>query len=274
MKKLFLISCSLILFGSAFSQRNAIAWLSIENPKRGFVEDHSDFSNYIHKGSGIIYSLANDQENLYIRFLANEEVIQRKLIRLGMTIEFQLGDRFERTAKITFLPDPLASQAPGQRTQMTDLTGRKDAYVSRMRQFFAEGFEKTNGQMTFKRPEGLRARIEFDTASLSYELIIPLEELVGKDIFPLEFSRTEITMTASIDALPRPQSDRSREGVSPTDDRFGTPAGRRPAGGAMYPGTYNRMPASGPRYMPVDGNTDLLFKRQRIKRKFRLASDV
>lgn len=259
------------MFGSAFSQRNAIAWLSIENPKRGFVEDHSDFSNYIHKGSGIIYSLANDQENLYIRFLANEEVIQRKLIRLGMTIEFQLGDRFERTAKITFLPDPLASQAPG-RTQMPDLTSRKEAYVTRMTQFFAEGFEKSNGQMTLKRPEGLRARIDFDTISLSYELVVPLEDLIGKDISPREFSRTEITMTASIDALPRPQSERSREGVSPTDDRFGSPTGRRPTGG-MYPGTYNRMPPSGPRYMPVDGNTDLLFKRQRIKRKFRLAGE-
>ena len=269
MNKLILFCTSFLFFSTAFTQRNVIDWHNPANVKRGFTDDFSDFRTYADKNSGIIYFLANNDKNLFIRLQAAEEVIQRKLFSLGLTFELRIPELSERTARVVFPADsqnPSANSSPEQ-----DIENLRQAYLSRTNQFFTEGFERTNGQLTLRRPGGLAARITSDSSEVSYEIMIPLEELFGNKLAWKELSGMEIEMTALIDAFPRPKGDKSGDMMFPPTDRRGYPAGRRPGDG-MYPGGgMGRMPTAGPRYEPSEGNFDLLFKKQRIKRKFRLA---
>ena len=269
MNKLILFSVSLVVFSTAFTQRNVIGWHNPANVERGFPDDFSVFRSYTDRNSGIIYFLANNDKNLLIRLQAAEEVIQRKLFRLGMTFEFRIPELSERTASVVFPAD--SQDSPANSSPVQDIESLRQAYVSRTNQFFTEGFERTNGQLTLRRPGGLAARITSDSLGMSYEIVIPLEELFGNKLTWKELSGMEIEMTALIDAFSRPKGDKSGDMMFPPTDRRGYPPGRRPGDG-MYPGGgMGRMPTAGPRYVPSEDNFDLLFKKQRIKRKFRLA---
>jgi len=270
MRSLFLIFSAMILSNSMHAQRNQISWHEQESLQRGFITDYSGFQKHTDRNTGMEYYLANDSLNLYVLFVARNEMVQGKLLRVGLEIEFEIPDRKEKIARLTLPPDQVTSQPAGRGSQLSDLSGRKAAYVSRATQFFTEGFEKTTGQLALGRWGGLSARIRHDSLALYYEIKIPLQELFGNDFVLREISRQDIILTAAIEAIPLPPSERSRDNMPPADDRFGSPTSRRP-GGSMYPGDYNRVPYGGPRYMPVDGSTDLLFSKQRIKRKFRLA---
>lgn len=271
MNKLILIIFGFLIFNAAFAQRNFIGWHNPAIIVRGFTEDFSEFRTYTDKSSGVKYFLANDDNNLYIRLYSTEEVIQRKLLRLGMTLELRIPELSDRISRIVFPADTENQPANSRPGQVKDIGSLRQAYISRTSQFFTEGFERTNGQLTLRRPGGLAARIIADTLGMSYEIVIPLKELFGTNNSPHDISRLEIEMIALIDAFPRPKGDKSGDMMFPPTDRRGYPAGRRPGDG-MYPGgSMGRMPASGPRYEPSEGNFDLLFKKQRIKRKFRLA---
>lgn len=269
MRRFAIILSALLFCNVIVAQRNQISRYEPADARRGFVRDFSGFQKFTDRNSGIEYFLANDNSNLYILYRATNKLMQRKLIRTGMLLEFQVPDRNEKTARISFPPDPIASQPSARSSQIADLKSRKEAYISRISLFSGGGFERTNGQLALRKPAGLRGQVLQDSLSLSYELIIPLEELFGAGFSMRDISRLEITLLATIEAIPRPQTERPRGNIPP-DDRLGSPTTRRPGGG-MYPGDYNRVPSGGPRYVPVDGSTDLLFRKQRIKRKFRLA---
>lgn len=271
MNKLILFFISFLIFSAAYTQRNVIGWQHPGNEARGFPGDFQDFRSYTDRNSGIIYFLANNEKNLYIKLDATEEVIQRKLFRLGMTFEIRIPELSERTARIVFPADTQNQLLNSSPKQMQDIESLRQAYLSRTNRFFTEGFEKTNGQLTLRRPGGLAARLTSDSLGMSYEMVIPLEELFGNKLSWKELSGMEIEMMALIDAFPRPKGDKSGDMMFPPTDRRGYPPGRRPGDG-MYPGGgMGRMPTAGPRYVPSEGNLDLLFKKQRIKRKFRLA---
>ncbi len=270
MRNLVLILSALFLSNSMCVQSNQISWYKQASLQRGFITDYSGFQKHTDRNTEMEYYLANDSLNLYVLFAARNEMVQRKLLRVGLVIEFEIPERKDKIAKLTFPPDQVTFQPAGRGSQLSDLSSRKAAYVSRATQFFTEGFEKTTGQLALGLWGGMSARIRHDSLALYYEIKIPLQELFGDEFDLREISRQDIILTAAIEAIPRPLSERTRENLPPADDRFGSPNTRRPGGG-MYPGDYSRVPSGSPRYMPVDGSTDLLFRKQRIKRKFRLA---
>lgn len=271
MNRLILFFISFLIFSAAFTQRNVIGWHNMANVERGFPEDFEEFRSYTDRNSGIIYFLANNEKYLFIKLDATEEVIQRKLFSLGLTFELRIPELSERTARIVFPADAQNSPANSNPGQVQDIETLRQAYLSRTNQFFTEGFERTNGQLTLRRPGGLAARITSDSLGMSYEMVIPLEELFGNKLSRKELSGMEIELTALIDPFPRPKGDKSGDMMFPPTERRGYPPGRRPGDG-MYPGGgMGRMPTNVPRYVPSEGNFDLLFKKQRIKRKFRLS---
>jgi hypothetical protein len=271
MSKFILVIFGLLVFNASFAQRNVIKWHKPVNDGKGFTENFTEFRGYSDRSSGIVYFLANNDNSLYIRLYSSEEVIQRKLFRLGLTLELRIPEFSERTSRIVFPADtqnPPVNSRPGQ---VQDIGSLRQAYSSRTSQFFTEGFERTNGQLTLKRAGGLASRITSDSAGVSYEIVIPLSELFGTNASLQDINRLEIELIAMIDAFPRPKGDKSGDMMFPPTDRRGYPPGRRPGDG-MYPGgSMGGMPTGGPRYEPSEGNFDLLFKKQRIKRKFRLA---
>lgn len=269
MNRLILFFISFLIFSAAFTQRNVIGWHNSANVERRFSGDFEEFRSYTDRNSGIIYFLANNEKNLFIKLDATEEVIQRKLFSLGLTFELRIPELSERTSRIVFPAD--SQDPPANLSPVQNIETLRQAYLSRTNQFFTEGFERTNGQLTLRRPGGLAARITSDSLGMSYEIIIPLEELYGIKLSWKELSGMEIEMTALIEAYPRPRGDKSGDMMFPPTDRRGYPPSRRPGDG-MYPGgSMGRMPTDGPRYEPSEGNFDLLFRKQRIKRKFRLA---
>ncbi len=271
MKKFpFLILC-LILIIPIKAQKNSIKWVPSESVNMGFPQDYSGFSRYFDRKTGITFFLANDDKNLYIKLEAVNEAIQMKLIQLGMVLEFQLSDHTENIARIDFPPDAQSKNEVLPSVQRSDIAKLKQSHLWRANQFFTEGFQRSNGQLTLGKPEGLRARISVDSMKMNYEVIIPLVELVSEKLRKKDLSRLEILMTATIDAFPQPNRARANDFTRPATDRFGNPISRRPGTDRFGHGGMDMMGTAGNRFAPVNESYDLLFRRQSIKRNFRLS---
>lgn len=265
MKNIGLFIITVFTCLSLSGQRNVINRCQVCETLKGFPEDCSSFSKYVNKNSGITYYLSNDDKYLYLCLQTSDEMMQMKLIRVGMTLEFQIQKKTEKPAKLIFPADSHKSQGAGLRPgQMPDINALKKAYLSRTNQFFAEGFEKTNGQLTLKKTDGLAAKISGDSLSLYYQIIIPVSELFGEDYSHVNLSRMEISMIATIEAFERPQIDRPKDGMPPS-------TGRMPGDGVSRPGGMYRPSTGNSQFPQPDTQMNLLFREQRIKQSFRLS---
>lgn len=269
MKKILLFLFSLFLVMALHGQRNTILWFPGNEEMTTFQLDYPEFTSQYHKNARISTYLANDSAYLYLVLKTDHPVIQRKLLRLGLQIDLQLDRNSEQTARIEFPGfQPAATRSSSQVPPNPDLNLLKQSYILRTVHFTAEGFLKTNGRLTLNRPGDISASILADSLQMVYEIMIPLSELFVEENLISGIGRREISVASTLDPIDRRPPRQGSDQYDYPPDRG---RGLTPPGGMYRPGGMQAQPQSRPMPAMME-DTDLLFRTQKIRHKFRLSS--
>lgn len=152
----------------------------------GDVKEWGDSLRYYNKDKQLNYSLANDQENLYMAIRINDRSEIIRVLRAGITLSIDTRGKKKESFSITF---PVGDQNPNAFAQPADdLQGKTDitqedrdelaqARLTRLREIRVSGFKDIEGEtITTSNTYGIKTAIDYDKDGyLVYEAAIPLK---------------------------------------------------------------------------------------------------
>jgi hypothetical protein len=150
----------------------------------GNLSEWGDSLQYLNDEKKIPYTLANDQENLYVAIRINDRTEQARIINAGVTLSIDPKGKKKETFTMTF---PLS--APGSKPQFGfhkddngELTQQDRDELARerlttLRNIKVTGFKDIEYDMiTTSNTYGIKAAINYDAdGNLVYEAAIPLK---------------------------------------------------------------------------------------------------
>ncbi|MDB5287320.1 MAG: hypothetical protein JWR05_2269 [Mucilaginibacter sp.] len=150
----------------------------------GNLSEWGDSLRYLNEEKKIPYTLANDQENLYVAIRINDRLEQARIINAGITLSIDPKGKKKETFTMTF---PLSG--PGSKPQFGfhkddngELTQQDRDELTRerlttLRNIKVTGFKDIEYDMiTTSNTYGIKAAINYDAdGNLVYEAAIPLK---------------------------------------------------------------------------------------------------
>lgn len=257
-KKIFTVLFLLLSGSSLFSQEDIsqAKWQS-----KPIVIDGSDDEwdlpfNLFDNKTGMIFSIANDQKNLYLCFTENEELKAEKLMKAGWSLELSSSEKKKKFAvSISFpkIDDPNINLRSDYKNQVS-------YYKMDLAVIKAKGFLQSNGDLPLQNKDGVNIGIGSESGQkLIYEITIPLKELVQEN----KLSLNELfTLDITVNALNRPNGG---SGETPGDGFSG--GGRRMGGGTRGGGR-----GSFSRAQNGDADRTAIFDKAGFKQKFHFAA--
>jgi hypothetical protein len=267
MKRLFFL-LTLLLFSitsSTFAQNNTTAqWAKNKIIVDGNIQDWNSLKHYDNQ-SKLFFDFKNDSNNLYLCFQTKDEINQSKIMKSGMkiilsdkingkhksTINFPLGVKHavkSADSEDKIQPDPLASHL-----------SKRAVFLASNTMMEVKGFANKNGLISSNDISGIHAAINWDPANtLTYEIAIPLKELLGNNFNMKDISK-DISLNVIINAMSAADSQNSD--LNAYSERRGEGEGRTGAGSDEMEhekrmAAYNRM---------------ILMQKTELKQKFTLS---
>jgi uncharacterized membrane protein YgcG len=165
----------------------------------GDVKEWGDSLRYYNKDKQLNYSLANDQDNLYMAIRINDRSEIIRVLRAGLTLSIDTRGKKKESFSITF---PVGDQGPNNLAQPTDdLQGKTDitqedrdelaqARLTKLREIRVSGFKDIEGEtITTSNTYGIKTAIDYDKDGyLVYEAAIPLKFFHADDITKYEWA--------------------------------------------------------------------------------------
>lgn len=215
----------------------------------------------------LFFDFKNDSNNLYVCFQTNDAATQMKLLRAGMKLTLSSKINGKRKATIEF---PMAANVP--KSLPADNVSAVESQFSRRKSqelllagdtlMELKGFDKGNGIVPSSNRNGVSAAIKSDENNMfTCEMVVPLKDLLG-DQFDIKDASKEILLSATINAMKRPESQNRH-----TDDGFsgegdGRQGGMGRGGGRMGGGR------EGGNYQM---DRSVMYDKSELKQKLNLA---
>jgi uncharacterized membrane protein YgcG len=209
MKKTFILRLGigvlqLAIAGSCYAQ-NKPAQDKLQAPPPniaidGDIKEWGDSLRYYNQEKQLNYSLANDQDNLYMAIRVNDRSEQIRILRAGLTLSIDTRGKKKETFSITF---PVGDQsAEGIAETAQDLQGGNSdvkqedrdelmrARLTKLREIRVTGFKDIESEtMTTSNTYGFKVAIDYDKDGyLIYEAAIPLKFFHADDITKNEWA--------------------------------------------------------------------------------------
>jgi uncharacterized membrane protein YgcG len=257
-------SMHLFISTTAFSQDKGAANKLQPPPPNividGDLKDWGDSLRYYNQDKQLNYTLANDQDNLYMAIRVNDRSEQLRILRAGLTLSIDTRGKKKETFTMTF---PVGDQsAPVVAEDAMDLQGgRHDvkqedreelakAKLTKLRAIKITGFKDIESEtMTTSNTYGFKVAIDYDKdGNLVYEAAMPLKFFRADDL-----SKNEWAFNFKINGITRPGQDKynaDHEGMTRGGGTGGFAGGGR--GGRMGGGRGGRMGGGGGNNPPVD----------------------
>lgn len=174
----FLFTASL----SLFAQDKVTKSLRMENTPviDAQLEEWGDSLQYHFEAQGMRYSLANDDENLYIAIQVRNPADQLKAIYSGFTIMVNTEGKQRPGPSVIFpVPDRAALRSMDAKEEVRQTKDMRQAGLNMVRAIFVEGFDKiVDGPISMENLYGIRTAAKIDSAGmLNYEASIALKQL-------------------------------------------------------------------------------------------------
>lgn len=138
--------------------------------------------NYYDSKSKLQYSIANDDDNLYICLKASDEETQIKVLVGGMTIYFYPNDRKNGMSSINF-PLPISKEMPSFTNPKVkpSILSIKNMYAKSLKEFEVKGFNLSSQSQLYQLNGNIGFNLSLDwdpNDILVYEISIPLKKLL------------------------------------------------------------------------------------------------
>jgi hypothetical protein len=264
-KKIFTVLFLLLSGSSLFSQDDVsqAKWQAKPIVIDGHDDEWDPPFNLFDNKTGMIFSVTNDQQNLYLCFTENEELKAEKLMKAGWSLELSSSEKKKKFAVSINFPkveDPNINLRSDYKNQVSYY--KMDLAVIR-----AKGFLQNNGDLPLQTKDGLNIGIGSENdQKLIYEIAIPLKELVKENKLSLN---EQFTLDITVNALNRPNSGSGQStgaGFSGGGRRMGGGAGRMGGGGrGAGRGSFSRTGN-------VDAGRMAIFDKAGFKQKFSFAA--
>jgi hypothetical protein len=241
-RSLTLVACFLfpVLISNAQSGKTSTGALQAP-PKNlaidGDIKEWGDSLRFYNAEKKINYSLANDQENLYMAIKINDRLQQMKVLRAGLTFTVDPKGKKKDAFSITFpltvpgsVPLPAPNEDPGETTQQERDELMRERLTS-LRGIKVEGFKDIEGDMiTTSNTYGIQTAINYDeNGDLVCEAAIPLKFFHVDNL-----SKNEWAFNFKINGISRPGANNSN------DEQAERPGGRGGSMGGMGGGRGGR----------------------------------
>lgn len=216
--------------------------------------------------SGLVFTLTNDNKNIYLCFTDNEAIKAEKMMKAGWTLELSSSEKkrkFDAAISFPKIDDPNINMRSEFRNQVS-------LYKMDLAAVKTKGFLAGNGDIPLNNKEGINIGIGIDsTEKIVYEIAIPIKDLMEEDKLQLN---ELITLDITVNALSKPEGSSANGGNASRG--FAGGGGRM--GGGMGGG---RMGGGGRRgggaSMERDNTASdraSLFEKVSFKQKFRLVN--
>ena len=221
----------------------------------------------------LFFDFQNDSNNLYLCFQSNDQANQLKILRGGMKLELSARINGKHKASVNFpLPAQIAKPQPDDEVESGSAFSYKKTQailIAGDTLMMVKGFVSKDGTISSNDPSGLHAAIrEGKNNMLTYELAIPLKELLGND-FQLKDLSKDIGLNVIIDAVKRPARSVSESGENNSEGEGGGMGGGRSGGGGMGGrGGGERMGGQG---SGQSFDRSALYEKSELKEKLNLA---
>ena len=184
-KSIFLFILILSCCGTVLAQDgvSAARWQASPVIADGNNEEWKKPLNLYDAVTGLLFTVANDSNNLYLCFTCNDERKVTKLMKAGWTVEVfskEKGKKFN--AEIAFPAIQMISE-PGKDEGVTssapsDFKNETALYRLNVKTVGIKGFVTSNGSIPLLNNNGINVGIGADnTQAIIYELVVPLKEL-------------------------------------------------------------------------------------------------
>jgi hypothetical protein len=213
--------------------------------------------------TGLLFTIANDSNNLYLCFANNDERKVAKLMKAGWSVEIYSKEKNKKFDAAIAFPAIQMINAPGKdegvtRSTEPDFKNETALYRLNLQAVTAKGFVSANGELPLQNSNGINIGIGSDnTQAIIYELVIPLKELL-----PGNTAGTvpEMGLHITVNALKKPAHHTSTDANASMSDAARMNKVKRSNHGGGAPD--NSLYAA---------DRSLLFTEIDFKQKFRLA---
>lgn len=227
-----IVQLFIVNLGNAQSSKTGISTLQAPPANLvidGNAKDWGDSLRYYNTEKKINYSLANDQENLYMAIKVTDRLDQMKILRAGITFSIDTKGKKKETFSLTFPLNVGGNQpvAPMEKADNGDVTQEdRDELmherITTLRGIKVAGFKDIEDDMiTTSNTYGIKTAINYDdNGNLIYEAAIPLKFFHADDV-----AKNEWAFNFKINGIQRPAA-------KPDDDQGqGSGGGRGGRGG-------------------------------------------
>jgi uncharacterized membrane protein YgcG len=259
MRKLLLVAISLftgIGFLAAQEEVSEAKWQSTPVTIDGNDSEWKPPFNLFDNKTGLIFTISNDNKNLYLCFTEHEELKAEKIMKAGWTIELSSSEKkrkFDATISFPKIDDPNISLR-------AEYSNQVNYYKMNLASIKTKGFADNNGDVQLVNNNGVNIGIGSEgDQKIIYEIAIPLKELAG------EMQLNElITLDVSVNGINRPTA---ASGTPISRSGFG---GRGGGGGGGRMGGGRRGGGGNQQSANTSSEHIDIFEKASFKQKFRL----
>jgi len=166
----------------------------------GDLKDWGDSLRFYNSDKQLYYTLANDQDNLYMAIRINDRSQQIRVLRAGLTLSIDTRGKKKESFSITFPVGDLSQNDPAQSAADLQAAGgdvtqeNRDelmrARLTKLREIRVSGFKDIEGEtITTSNTYGIKTAIDYDKDGyLVYEAAIPLKFFHADDLAKNEWA--------------------------------------------------------------------------------------
>ncbi len=182
--------------------------------------------------SALMFSISNDDKNLYLCFSNNDRMKTSKMMKAGWSIELFSSEKKRKFDVSIIFPNSID---PGINKQ-SDFNAAIQIYKSEIQTVKTKGFLLTKTEINLSNNSGINIVVGADsTEKIVYEIKIPLKELMAESLIQLN---EVITLDLTINSIEKPKGANS---MSSTRSSFSSGGGRGGHGGGRGSGGYNKI---------------------------------
>ena len=190
----------------AFSQRKAETIITkwAEKPVQidGSLNDWTDSLTLYNDATRLFYSIANDEENLYLAIRSSSRENLSKILVGGISFSANIEKKKKDSPKVTFpVLDRTAGRNRNVKNKQADMQEMQKQTLSKIKEIQVEGFKEIiDGGISLYNTYGIKAAVAFDVNNnLIQEIAIPLS------LLDLKANKPDlVTYNIKINGLQRP----------------------------------------------------------------------
>lgn len=236
--------------------------------------------------SGLVYSIANDKNMLYLDFEAGDRLKMRKLMVAGWSLDLiskEKGNKFKASiifpeVRLSGVRDRRSSEQP-ERGDWNNQSVK--GYEMNLQKIGLKGFRSNQTEVPLRNKSGIDIAVgENDQNELVYEIAIPLKDLFVENTIHLNEA---LTLIVNVNGLSRPTEGRNSggefgSGMNRGGGRMGGGmrgggGGRMGSGGSGFSGGEIRGMEGGSRGGEGMGDRSAMFEKTSFKQKFKLTDN-